>query len=113
MEKELIEKIKSRVREMSDLSDEEIIDLVKTCRKELEMSGVYGDEVDPTYYQAVVLYCKANYGYDEDTERFRMAFEALRDAMNLSGDYDKKEGDEDRYDQADMGRNRQRRRRVP
>ena len=89
---ELLARIRKRVRVMSNSSDEEINDLVRACIVELEMSGVYGNELDPTYYQAVVLYCKANYGYDEDTERFRMAFAALRDAMSLSGDYDKKEG---------------------
>lgn len=91
--KDLTEKLRERIRVMSDSSNGEIEDLAKSCRKELEMAGVYGDESDPTYYQAIVLYCKANYGYDEDTERFQMAFQALRDAMSLSGDYDKKEGD--------------------
>lgn len=91
--KELLEKLKRRVKTMAKSSNEEIEDLVRSCRKELEMAGVYGDEGDPTYYQAVVLYCKANYGYDEDAERFKKAFDSLRDAMNLSGDYEKKEGE--------------------
>lgn len=87
----LIEKIKKRVRAMSDLVDEEVDDLIESCRKELEITGVYGDESDPLYYNAIVLYCKANYGYDEDTEKFEKAFKALRDSMCLSGDYKKKE----------------------
>ena len=94
MDKELLEKLKKRVRVMAEESEEEIEDMVKSCKKELEMSGVYGDETDPTYYNAIVLYCKANYGYDEDTERFGAAFAALRDAMNLSGDYEKKVADD-------------------
>lgn len=94
----LIEKLKKRIRSMSDSSNEEVDDLIESCRKELEMAGVYGDEEDPTYYQAVVLYCKANYGYDEDSERFEHAFKSLRDAMSLSGDYDKEEGDGNRHD---------------
>lgn len=89
---ELIEKMRKRIRVMSASSDEEIDGLIETCRKELEIAGVYGDESDPTYYQAIVLYCKANYGYDDDTEKFQMVFAALRDAMSLSGDYVKKEG---------------------
>lgn len=93
--KDLIEKLRKRIRVMSDSAAEEINDLVESCRKELELAGVYGDETDPTYYQAIVLYCKANYGYDEDTDRFRMAFAALRDAMSLSGDYAKEEGGND------------------
>ena len=60
---EMLEKLRKRVRVMSNSSDEEISDLIESCRKELEMAGVYGDESDPTYYQAIVLYCKANYGY--------------------------------------------------
>ena len=58
---------------MSKAAEDEIKDLVLSCRKELELVGIYGDESDPTYYQAVVLYCKGNYGYDEDTDRFRTA----------------------------------------
>ena len=91
-EKTLTEKLRKRVRVMSDSSDEEIIDLVASCKIELEMAGVYGDESDPTYYQAIVLYCKANYGYDDDTERFQLAFAKLRDGMSLSGDYGKEGG---------------------
>ena len=94
-EKTLTERLRKRVRVMSDSSDEEIADLVTTCKKELEMAGVYGDESDPTYYQALVLYCKGNYGYDDDTERFQLAYAKLRDAMSLSGDYGKKEGGDD------------------
>ena len=85
---DLIQKLKARVRAMSKAAEDEIKDLVLSCRKELELVGIYGDESDPTYYQAVVLYCKGNYGYDEDT-----AFGALRDAMSLSGDYGKEKGE--------------------
>ena len=92
---ELIEKMRKRIRVMSASSDEEIDGLIETCRKELEMAGVYGDESDSTYYQAIVLYCKGNYGYDDDTERFQLAYAKLRDAMSLSGDYAKKEGGDD------------------
>ena len=90
---DLIQKLKARVRAMSKAAEDEIKDLVLSCRKELELVGIYGDESDPTYYQAVVLYCEGNYGYDEDTDRFRTAFGALRDAMSLSGDYGKEKGE--------------------
>ena len=87
----LIERIKQRIRAMADVSNDEVEDLILTCRKELEMKGIYGDESDHTYYQAVVLYCKANYGYDENTDRFETAYQALCNAMALSGDYKKGE----------------------
>ena len=87
MDEETVEKLKKRVRTKDG---EEIEALAMACSKEMEIAGVYGTpENDELYFQAVVLYCKANFGYDEDTERFRLAFERLRDSMALSGDYTK------------------------
>ncbi len=90
VKEEVVEKVRARIKAKSEESYTEVEDLIKTCRKELELKGVYGDESDPTYYQAVVLYCKANYGYDEGTEKFQKAFEGLRDSMALSGEYKKR-----------------------
>ena len=66
-QEDIVEKIKERIRAKSKSSDEEVKDLIDACKKDLEMKGVYGDEADPIYYQAIVLYCKAHYGYDEDS----------------------------------------------
>ena len=93
-QEDVVEKIKERIRVKSKSSDEEVKDLIAACKKDLEMKGVYGDEADPIYYQAIVLYCKAHYGYDEDSERFEKAYNSLRDSMYLSGNYKKKEGGE-------------------
>lgn len=90
-EENLIEELKKKIRVKASEADAEISDLVLACKKELELAGVYGDESDPLYRQAISLYCKANYGYDEGTERFQEAFESLKDTMALSGDYKKGE----------------------
>lgn len=87
---ELLYNLKRAVRAKSSEADEEIEELVESCRTELKLAGVYGDESDPLYLQAVRLYCKAHYGYDEDTDRFLSAFQSLRDSMALSGDYKEK-----------------------
>ena len=83
----LIEELKYIVRVKSADAGFELRGLVASCKKELELAGIYGDETDPLYRQAIRLYCKSHYGYDEDTERFQAAFGSLRDAMALSGDY--------------------------
>ena len=83
----LIEELKRIVRVKSADAEFELEGLVASCKKELELAGIYGDEADPLYRQAIRLYCKSHYGYDEDTERFQAAFCSLRDAMALSGDY--------------------------
>lgn len=86
-----IDELKRNIRVKSETAKEEIEGLVLSCKKDLEIVGVYGSLGDPLYFQAVKLYCKANYGYDENAERFREAYESLRDSMALSGDYKRKE----------------------
>lgn len=89
----LIEELKRIVRVRSADAEFELEGLAASCKKEMEIAGIYGDEADPLYRQALRLYCKAHYGYDEDAERFQEAFESLRDAMALSGDYAKEAAD--------------------
>lgn len=86
---ELIEKLKVRLR--ITILDEEVEDLVKACQKDLEISGIYGEFDDPLYYQAIVLYLKAYFGYNDKQEEFQRAYEALKTSMALSGDYEKVE----------------------
>ena len=90
---ELIQELMRVVRVKSSNAAEEISDLVESCKRELEIAGVYiTSESEPLCKQAIKLYCKAKYGYDKDSEKFQAAYESLRDSMALSGDY-KKAGD--------------------
>lgn len=91
---EWVEEIKGDLRAKSSGADEEIKGLIGACLKDLEIAGVYvTDAEDPLVKQAVKLYCKGNYGYDDDTERFREAYAALKDAMALCGDYGRDAGE--------------------
>lgn len=85
---ELVQKLKKRLRVSTDTLNEEIEDLVNSCKKDLELSGVYGDESDPLYYQAIVLYLKAHFGNNDQSEKFEQAYLSLEIAMSLSGDYE-------------------------
>ena len=76
---ELVEWLKKMLRIKSSTADEE-----------LEIAGIQGKLTDPLYKQAVKLYVKANYGYDDDSEKFLYAFQSLRDSMALSGEYKEK-----------------------
>lgn len=88
----ILEDIKAAIRVKADSANGEIEDLIAACKKELEMSGVYvTDESDGLAKQVIKLYCKAHYGYDDKALQFQAAYEALRDAMALSGEYAKQE----------------------
>ena len=67
----LIEELKRIVRVRTADAELELQGLVEACKKELELAGIYGDETDPLYRQAIRLYCKSHYGYDEDTNGSR------------------------------------------
>lgn len=88
----ILDDVKAAIRVKADSANQEIEDLIAACKKEMEIAGVYiQDETDGLAKQAIKLYCKAHYGYDEKTVQFQMAYEALRDAMALSGEYVKQE----------------------
>ena len=88
MEQGLVKTLMDAVRVKSQAASEEVSGLLAACLKDLEIAGVcITDMDDPLFKQAAKLYCKANYGYDKDSEKFRAAYAALKDAMALSGDY--------------------------
>lgn len=80
--------VRTRLRIKSNAFDEaEIRPLIEAAKQDLRRVGVYAKEDDPMAVQAIVLYCKANFGFSQDEPRWQTAYEALRDAMALSGDY--------------------------
>lgn len=91
---EWVEEVKRNIRAKSSGADEEVKGLIGACLKDLEIAGVYVTNTeDSLAKQAAKLYCKGNYGYDENTERFREAYAALKDAMALCGDYGRNAGE--------------------
>lgn len=94
--KEFIDNLMRAIRVKSETARNEVTDLVKAAVRDLDIAGVYVlNAEEPLCERAITLYCKANYGYDKDSEKFRAAYAALRDSMALSGDYAKKSGDGD------------------
>jgi len=83
----LIADLMKAVRATSDVAKAEVDDLANAALLDMNMRGVYPVELDGLVKQAIKLYCKSNYGYDKDTDRFQKAYEALVASMALSGDY--------------------------
>lgn len=85
---EFLDDLKSYIRVTSESSGKEVIDLVEAAVNDMRIKGVISKgEKDPLSRQAIKLYCKGHYGYDEDTERFQNAYKSLTDSMALSGEY--------------------------
>lgn len=85
---EFLNELKRSLRVTTEKADTEVKDLVEAAVQDMYITGVISKgETDPLSRQAIKLYCKGHYGYDENTERFIKSYESLRDSMALSGEY--------------------------
>lgn len=85
----MLEKIKQSLRIKNNAFNDEIMDLINACKKDLETAGVKNiDEEDSLIIQAVKTYCKANYGLDnKDSEKYQASYEMQKQKLSLCSDY--------------------------
>lgn len=88
----LLASVKTALRIKSTAYDDEVTGLIMSSLADLNIAGV--DKIDPEdalTTQAIILYCKGNFGYDENSDRFRDAYEGLKRVMALAREYDEAE----------------------
>lgn len=72
----------------NDRAVKEVTDLIMAAEADLQGQGVdHIDLSDPLTKQAIKLYCKAHYGYDDNSEKYLAAYQALSLSMALLSDY--------------------------
>ena len=88
----MIQDIKDALRVSGDDLDTEIQDLIESAKADLILSGVNKDKVvgaDPLIKRAIIVYCKANFGYDDVNmaTRFEQSYISLKHHLTLSAEY--------------------------
>ena len=92
----MLDKVKTALRLKTSAFDGEIDGLIDACKADLSLAGIKIKEKpprakkwvdDPLVVRAVILYCKANFGFNEDSERYRRAYDLLKTALCLAGEY--------------------------
>lgn len=95
----MLDKVKKALRVKTDAFDDEVQGLIDACKADLRLVGVNvpedkspaeGEELsagDPLITRAIILYAKANFGYSDDSEKYRQAYDYLKCALSLAGDY--------------------------
>ncbi len=88
----LIDDVKLALRITSSAFDNEIEGLIEAAKADLRLSGVSDakvkDENDPLISRAIVVYCKAHFGYDNpEAERFQQSYDMLKAHLTLSAEY--------------------------
>lgn len=94
-----LDKVKDALRIKADIFNDEVQGLIDACKADLRLVGVNiptentsaeenGDSADdPLILRAIILYAKANFGFHDDNERYRQAYDYLKCALSLAGDY--------------------------
>ncbi|AJD92033.1 hypothetical protein JMA_27160 [Jeotgalibacillus malaysiensis] len=89
----MLEKVKKALRISNTAYDDEITDLIAAARDDLMIAGVLVEATtevnpDPLITRAIVTYCKANFGYDnQEADRFHDAYVMLKQHLALSAEY--------------------------
>lgn len=84
----MLDKVKLAMAVSSTDFDADIQGLIDACLRDLNISGVDTNAAnDPLIARAVIFYCKAYFRNDDKSERYQKAYENLKTALSLSGDY--------------------------
>ena len=90
----LVVEARLRIRKSSDIFDDELVQTLNSCLLDLKNAGVQKvDTDDALIKQALKLYLKAQFGYEEDSEKFARSYEHLKSSLSLSGDYNGRDND--------------------
>ena len=84
--------IKTALRIDGTDSDTEVNDLVEAAKLDLKIAGVKvgeGEITDHLIKRAIILYCKANYGYEDVqmADRIERSYISLKQHLSLSTEY--------------------------
>lgn len=98
----MFEKVKLTLRLRGNAFDEEVKGLIAAAKADLRLAGIVSDDLqkdggsvppgeatveDPLIERAIILYCKAHFGFNPDAKRFEEAYEYQKRALVLAGDY--------------------------
>lgn len=88
----MLQDVKDALRVNGEDLNNEILDLIESAKADLILSGVNKDKVidtDPLIKRAIIVYCKANFGYDDVNmaTRFEQSYISLKHHLTLSTEY--------------------------
>lgn len=86
----LTEKMRAalRISSTSEKITEEINDCIEACKKDLQDVGVKSlDETDALIVRAVTLYVKAEFGYNDNADKFQKSYDSLKTHLSMSSEY--------------------------
>ena len=88
---DILSDIRLNLRVNNTALDIEIQDLIDAAKADLALSGIHPNKIvdtDPLIKRAIIVYCKAHFGYDNpEAERFQQSYDMLKAHLTLSQEY--------------------------
>lgn len=85
----MIETVRASLRVKTETFDDEIGALIEACKLDLDTAGVpLINETNPLCVRAIILYCKANFGFSDEQEKYLEMYDRLKITMSNSSGYD-------------------------
>lgn len=84
-------KVPLRISQTTTAYDKELNILINACIVDLRLAGVaYASTIseNPLIKHAIIIYCKAYFGHDPDSEKFKASYEHMKISLALAGDID-------------------------
>lgn len=84
----MLESVKLALRISTSAFDAELNDMIDAAKADLRLCGVLNvEETDPLIKRAVILYCKSNFGTDQNSEKYQRSYDMLKSSLWMAGDY--------------------------
>lgn len=83
----LLVDVKQALRLSTDALDTEVEDLISAAKDDLALAGIITatDDTDSLIKRAIIYYCKANFGYENDeAERLYNSYEMIKTRLAMS-----------------------------
>lgn len=85
----ILEKVKLALRIVTNDFNDEIADLIKACKSDLQAGGVIVSVVDEFILQAIKTYCKANFGNPSNYDRLKASYDEQKAQLGMRSGYTK------------------------
>lgn len=80
----MISAIRRALRITHGKLDREIENNIYACKEDMLRVGILFDADKPLHRKCCELYCKAEFNFNSEAERYRFAYEELRNALSIS-----------------------------
>lgn len=91
----MLNKVKLALRIGNDEYDTEITMLINAAKKDLELAGIASSNIDTSddgISQAIIYYCKANFGFDNsESQRINNVYQSFKQNLVLAQEYNKEQ----------------------